>query len=67
MELEEAIDHAKQKAKELGDCECAKDHLQLAEWLEELKLMRSVNGACDFCKEKAKEYGAVKVICSHKY
>lgn len=43
MELEEAIEHAKQKAVELGDCECAKEHLQLVEWLEELLRLREKN------------------------
>lgn len=37
MTLNEAIYHAKQKAIELGCCDCAKEHKQLAEWLEELK------------------------------
>lgn len=31
------------------------------------KNLADVDGACDFCKEKAKEYGAVKVMCDHKY
>lgn len=42
MTLDEAIAHAMEKANELKDCdcECAKDHLQLAEWLKELKFLR---------------------------
>lgn len=38
MKLEEAIIHAEEKAKALGDCECAKEHLQLASWLKTLDL-----------------------------
>src|SRR3712207_9547858 len=33
--IDEAIEHAKEKGKECS--ECGKEHLQLAEWLEELK------------------------------
>jgi len=44
MTLDEAIVHAREVAASLGDCsECAKDHLQLAEWLEELKAYREQN------------------------
>ena len=38
MTLDEAIIHCKEKAQ--GDCACADDHRQLAEWLEELKRYR---------------------------
>ena len=41
MSLEDAIKHAEDKAKELGCCECAEEHKQLAEWLKELKDLRS--------------------------
>lgn len=37
MTLQEAIDHALKKANQLGNCECANEHLQLAEWLKELQ------------------------------
>ncbi|WP_276954306.1 hypothetical protein [Helicobacter rodentium] len=40
MTLDEAITHALEKANELKNCECAKEHLQLAEWLKELKFLR---------------------------
>ncbi|WP_367567771.1 hypothetical protein [Lacrimispora sp.] len=40
MSLEEAIKHCEDKAKEMGCSECAKDHLQLADWLRELKQLR---------------------------
>lgn len=38
MNLDEAIKHAKEKS--LGESMCGKDHLQLAEWLAELKQLR---------------------------
>lgn len=41
MTLQEAIIHAKEKSKTLNSC--AKEHLQLAEWLEELQCLRKVN------------------------
>ena len=56
--LDEAISHTREKAKEIlkaneemptdcklseGLCECAKEHEQLAEWLEELKARREAD------------------------
>ena len=38
MEINEAIEHCREKA--VGCSECAKDHGQLAEWLEELQNYR---------------------------
>lgn len=44
MNLDEAIEHALEKAEELmknqNTCECGKEHLQLAEWLKELEVLR---------------------------
>ena len=40
MTLDEAIIHAREVAAQLGCCECAAEHIQLAEWLEELKQRR---------------------------
>lgn len=40
MTLEEAIKHAETKIKELGCNECRKEHIQLVEWLKELKEYR---------------------------
>lgn len=45
MTLEEAIKHCfdvynRLKTQDLEDCECAEEHKQLAEWLEELKERR---------------------------
>ncbi|MCM1222436.1 MAG: phage N-6-adenine-methyltransferase [Lachnospiraceae bacterium] len=40
MTLEEAIQHCKDVAEKLGCCECAEEHKQLAEWLEELQRYR---------------------------
>lgn len=39
MTLDEAINHCKEKAE--GCSECAEEHRQLAEWLEELKTLRT--------------------------
>ena len=65
MTLDEAIEHARDKAKEnrkdacftsipwhAKDCEkCAKEHEQLADWLEELKEYRDMNIVhCKDCK-----------------
>lgn len=56
MTLDEAIRHAKQKAKEMRilstanhegveSCiRCAEEHEQLAAWLEELKMRREMEG-----------------------
>ena len=38
MTLEEAIEHCKEKSK--GDCECAKEHEQLAQWLIDYKKIK---------------------------
>jgi hypothetical protein len=43
MTLDEAIKHAKEQACKLGNCECGKEHKQLAEWLKELKLRREID------------------------
>ena len=40
MTLDEAIEHAEDKAKEKPNCQCSKDHEQLAQWLKELKMRR---------------------------
>lgn len=41
MTIEEAIEHAEEQAKKLGDCKCAEEHKQLARWLRELLELRS--------------------------
>jgi hypothetical protein len=44
MTLDEAIEHCCEKAAELksrGCSECSLDHMQLAEWLSELKAWRT--------------------------
>ena len=38
--LEEAISHCYEKANQMPLCDCAKEHIQLAQWLEELKTYR---------------------------
>lgn len=41
MKIDEAIEHSRQVAIKKEDClECAKEHEQLADWLEELKWYR---------------------------
>lgn len=40
MSIEEAIKHAEEKASELGNTPCGKQHLQLAIWLRELQELR---------------------------
>lgn len=44
MTLEEAIEHAKDVALHIDCLECARDHQQLVEWLEELKARRGRTG-----------------------
>jgi len=44
MTIQEAIDHAEEKSEELmqGGCgKCASEHKQLAEWLKELRDIKS--------------------------
>ena len=50
MTLDEAIVHCREKA--CGDCACAEDHKQLAEWLEEL--------------QQYKEHGIKDVVRCHE-
>ena len=45
MTLDEAIIHCREKA--CGDCACAEDHRQLAEWLEELRQRREIEVRAD--------------------
>ena len=56
MTLDDAIKHAKEQGHIFNTGTCAKEHLQLAEWLEELKSVRRNN--CDMryeiCDLKAK-------------
>lgn len=64
MTLEEAIKHCEEVAADLesetdevtelyDDCECREEHLQLAEWLTELKERR--NGGWISCKDRMPE------------
>lgn len=46
MDLDYAIAHAKEVAERDDiDCDCASQHSQLADWLEELKSYRSAKAA----------------------
>lgn len=78
MTLDEAIQHAKDKAQEqryyayyekkptmYRSCiSCAEEHEQLAEWLEELKDYRRFNGAKTFDNgfKQGEKYGYKKAI-----
>lgn len=42
MTLDEAIQHCEEKS--CGNSECAKEHIQLAGWLTELKKLRELIG-----------------------
>ena len=53
MTLEEAIYHCKEKAN--GDCACADDHRQLAEWLTELLERRKAKPQWIQCSERLPE------------
>ena len=43
MTLNEAIEHAEEVAHTCDDSQCAADHIQLAEWLRELKRLKVQN------------------------
>ena len=67
MRLDEAIEHAREKAEEqkCQSCKkCAEEHEQLADWLEELKDYRRFNGAKTFDNgfNQGEEYGYNKAI-----
>lgn len=53
--LDEAILHCYEKAGQMPLCDCSKEHIQLAQWLEELKAYREM--AEWEIKEKAKAKG----------
>ena len=40
--LDEAILHCYEKAGQMPLCDCSKEHIQLAQWLEELRAYREV-------------------------
>lgn len=61
IEIEDAIEREYLKAKELGDCEGAKDHLQLARWLEELvELRERLRARQTFLKGEVALYNRMK-------
>lgn len=54
MTLEEAIRHARSVEKDSSECkECKLEHKQLADWLEELSILRAQNA---LQKQTAKPY-----------
>ena len=42
MKIQDAIEHCEEVAEEQGCTKCAKQHLQLKEWLEELITLREL-------------------------
>ena len=53
MELQEAIEHAREVTTRENVCEsCREEHGQLADWLEELKSIREILGDCDLDRLK---------------
>lgn len=52
MTLEEAIQHCYEVSKCADNCDCSKEHLQLAEWLEELQERRSMSQECEVVDRK---------------
>lgn len=74
MTLEEAIKHCEEVAADLesetdevtelyDDCECREEHLQLAEWLTELKERR--NGGWISCKDRLPEPDTMVIVASY--
>ena len=63
MTLDDAIKHCQQVANK-SDCECAKEHKQLAEWLQELKEFKKMQTNEEwFCQlptgEKAEFFASI--------
>lgn len=58
MDIDEAIQHCKEKAIENSCSKCGKDHEQLAKWLTELKEYRDIGSTIYFRKLRDKDlYG----------
>ena len=58
MKLTDAIDHARQVARSCmwWNPECARDHKQLADWLEELHLRRAAEDAVKRREEAMRKF-----------
>ena len=83
MTIEEAILHCYEKANDLKNeaehllkdsidykpcLECAKEHEQLAKWLEELKDYKEGRNTCEFCEHKFRtEYERPCSLCKHNF
>ena len=54
---------------EAYDCnECAREHEQLAKWLEELKDYKEGRNTCEFCEHKFRtEYERPCSLCKHNF
>lgn len=61
MDIDEAIQHCKEKSIENSCTQCGKDHEQLSKWLTELKEYRDIGSAVYFRKLRDKDlYGICK-------
>ena len=60
MTLDEAIEHCKEKS--CSNTECAREHKQLAEWLEELKEYKKIYGELNQAYINAKKNGSAYII-----
>ena len=59
MTLDEAIVHATDRFMQMGCTECGKEHMQLANWLKELKDYRAfVSEMHDWLERSFRDYGA---------
>lgn len=64
MKLEDAIKHSKEKAIQLAYCDaqCALEHEQLAEWLEELQTLRKQKASVKEHQLLGKYLGELKML-----
>lgn len=53
MTLDEAIEHARAVTKHCDNNDCAREHAQLAEWLEELRDRREEDSRTDYWDDVA--------------
>ena len=61
MDINEAIQHCKEKAQENSCNQCGKDHEQLAKWLMELKEYRNIGSAIYFRKLRDKDLYEIRL------
>ena len=63
MTLDQAIEYCRETAEKLGCSDCANEHTQLGDWLEELKEYRMATGAGDGNEESEDEENSNGSIC----